>query len=91
MKFAGNFTSLPSRLDSSLPHGNDPFLFAVLSKGINTFISVSSTPSPNLIVQLPAGDGCNVFQPIKLREPGVVIKWTEPLLVPPHGYSAKWL
>ena len=42
-------------------------------------------PSPNLIVQLPVGEGWSTFQPMIFLDPGVAMKWTGPSAVPPHG------
>ena len=61
-KFAGNLNSLPSIPLYSRPHGKEPFLFAVLSRGKRTLKSSSLGPSPNLTVQFPFGEGWITFQ-----------------------------
>jgi len=50
-----------------------------------TLKSSSLGPSPNLIVQLPVGEGWSTFQPMIFLDPGVAMKWTGPSAVPPHG------
>ncbi len=85
VKFLGNLTSLPSRVVSSLPQGNDPFLLADLSRGKSTLKSSSLGPVPNLNVQFPWGAECTTFHAMKFREPGVAAKCTDPRCEPPHG------
>ena len=85
----GNFTSLPSKVVSSLPHGNLPFLSADLSRGVKTLNSSSSVPVLILNVQLPLGDGWRIFQAKKFLDPGVERKWTPVFSVPAHGPLAR--
>jgi hypothetical protein len=88
VKFLGNLNSLASNGVCTRPHGKEPSSSALPSIGYRVTNSFSFGPMPRRMLQLPSGAGLITFHPTRLREPGLVAKWTTPTeLAPPHGAS----